>query len=292
MENDLAKWKRYIKLLALALYDNKFIGSLECTVYRGIANHSANDYHVGKHFYWQSFMSTSMNWQVAYDFAEKNGVLFEIHCTNGKYINDYSHFKAEDEILLPLFSFFLVKEKKEVAGVQYVVLEQINENTSIFTKNIVSECMKVYPELNLPLTCEIDAIKQYAKVQANKVLVWVDDQPKNNAGQIAKCETQGITVITLRSTCEAFYFFQSNFHLFQLGNDKFRIISDNTREEPLGSGKFNKHAGLDLIKLLRVAPFSYKYPLMVFCGAKFEVPSSLGSVQVEIGSCESYVTFK
>ncbi|HRQ42195.1 MAG TPA: response regulator [Chloroflexota bacterium] len=73
-----------------------------------------------------------------------------------------------------------------------------------------------------------------------RLILWVDDQPKNNSFLIQGLQDQGIQVVTALSTNEAIEKFQ---------NVRFdRVITDMGRQE---DGRFNPVAGIELTKIIR-----------------------------------------
>lgn len=76
---------------------------------------------------------------------------------------------------------------------------------------------------------------------SGKLILWVDDKPKNNAYEIAKFQDEGYRVKTAKSTSDA----------LQIINEGFTpdvVISDMGRNE---NGSYIKDAGIALIKELR-----------------------------------------
>ena len=90
-----------------------------------------------------------------------------------------------------------------------------------------------------------------------KRLVWVDDNPANNAYEIARLREDGVEVVELTSTAEALTALVSE----QLPTRA--VISDMVRRE---AGKYNQEAGLDLIRRLREAGLTV--PIFVYCSSR------------------------
>ncbi|MBA4211199.1 MAG: hypothetical protein C0454_16865 [Parvibaculum sp.] len=72
-------------------------------------------------------------------------------------------------------------------------------------------------------------------------ILWVDDNPENNALEIAQLESRGFDVLQAVTTSEAL-------NLISIGFKPFAILSDMGRTE---HGTYNKFAGIELLKELR-----------------------------------------
>jgi CheY-like chemotaxis protein len=76
--------------------------------------------------------------------------------------------------------------------------------------------------------------------EAARLILWADDNPKNNSFLIQNLQDQGIHVVTALSTKEA---------LDKMRSANFdRVITDMGRNE---DGRFNPIAGLELTKMIR-----------------------------------------
>ena len=73
-------------------------------------------------------------------------------------------------------------------------------------------------------------------------VLWVDDQPSNNAYEIAQLEVLGVAVVQVTSTLDALTALHGETRLFDA------VISDMGRIE---NGANNANAGLDLVQALR-----------------------------------------
>jgi CheY-like chemotaxis protein len=79
-----------------------------------------------------------------------------------------------------------------------------------------------------------------SQAESVRLILWADDNPKNNSFLIQNLQDQGIQVVTVLSTKEA---------LEKMRSVKFdRVITDMGRFE---DGRFNPIAGLELSKLIR-----------------------------------------
>lgn len=120
------------------------------------------------------------------------------------------------------------------------------------------------------LRSQIAAIQQFLKINqqdlvnqiaftperpvSSSSVLWVDDNPKNNAYLISSIQTSGYVVDLAKTTNEA---------LKLLGQNQYRvIISDMGREE---NGDYRPEAGLELLKKLRSEGNST--PFVVFCSS-------------------------
>jgi DNA-binding NtrC family response regulator len=74
-----------------------------------------------------------------------------------------------------------------------------------------------------------------------KTVLWVDDEPRGNAHEIAKLEEDGSRVMQARSTTEARSILESD-------TEPDVIITDMGRKE---DGKYAADAGLELIRTVR-----------------------------------------
>ena len=82
-------------------------------------------------------------------------------------------------------------------------------------------------------------------------ILWVDDEPRNNAFLVESLREQDIDVVTALSTTEAI-------NIYDPGRFD-RIVSDMGRPE---NGRFNRTAGIDLIKDVRAV--DEHVPIFIF----------------------------
>lgn len=91
-----------------------------------------------------------------------------------------------------------------------------------------------------------------ATPERTQTILWVDDEPRNNAHEIAKLEEDGYRVVRARSTIEARSIIGS-------GTEPGAIVTDMGREE---DGKYVADAGLELIRTVREE--SIEAPIFVY----------------------------
>jgi CheY-like chemotaxis protein len=91
-----------------------------------------------------------------------------------------------------------------------------------------------------------------ATSERTKTILWVDDEPRNNAHEISKLEDDGYRVIRANSTVEARSILGS-------GTELAAIVTDMGREE---DGKYVADAGLELIWTMREE--SVEAPIFVY----------------------------
>lgn len=94
----------------------------------------------------------------------------------------------------------------------------------------------------------IALIEIQSPVAEKRLILWVDDNPENNAKEVRKAKKLGIDVVQVEDTTEAFAYLNKNKHLqkahpqaFRYSNgylhfsNQPRIITDANREEDGGS---------------------------------------------------------
>ncbi|KAF4610527.1 hypothetical protein D9613_006510 [Agrocybe pediades] len=99
------------------------------------------------------------------------------------------------------------------------------------------------------------------------LLVWVDDEPKNNRSKVPKAQEMGITVIQLTSTAVAKAWIEDNAAFLQKHDtaSQIRFITDYARFEVDNTTQqkyLNRSAGQDLLRYLRGR--LYKAPVLVY----------------------------
>jgi CheY-like chemotaxis protein len=102
----------------------------------------------------------------------------------------------------------------------------------------------------------VDTTTPQTDQQLRKVL-WVDDNPANNAYEMAQLEKLGVQIVSARSTAEGVA------ALFEAAPAFDAVISDLNRRE---SGSDNPDAGLDLIRQIREQGSAV--PILVFAGRR------------------------
>ena len=127
----------YVLMLDILLFYWKNLKPVSSTTYRGMSL-SENDlkkYSVGTQFVWLSFVSSSLNRDVAEGFlvGKKNPTIFEIF--NGakdveywrpRLISEYSAYKTEDEALYPAGAEFKIISKEKENAITTIKLELKN----------------------------------------------------------------------------------------------------------------------------------------------------------------------
>jgi CheY-like chemotaxis protein len=94
-------------------------------------------------------------------------------------------------------------------------------------------------------------------VVAPRRIVWVDDNPSNNAFEIARLRDDGVEIIELLSTEEAVRKLVA--HQFPVR----AVVSDMVRRE---DGVYNQKAGIALVQQLRSA--GLPVPVFIYCSAR------------------------
>ncbi|KZT60670.1 hypothetical protein CALCODRAFT_515263 [Calocera cornea HHB12733] len=129
------------------------------------------------------------------------------------------------------------------------------------------------------------ALPEYTVYPNLPLIIWVDDMPSNNIGEVTYARSLGISVIELTSTALAKAWFEDN-EEFVRANDtpsRIRVISDNARYEsdsvlpapspptvspsqPQSEDSFylNMSAGEHILRYLRGR--QYRMPVLVYCG--------------------------
>lgn len=90
-------------------------------------------------------------------------------------------------------------------------------------------------------------------------ILWVDDQPRNNAFEISKLRAEGNEVIDAKSTTEAMALIVSGREPFAL------VISDMGRRE---EGEYRAKAGVLLIQAIRRAGLD-ELPVFIYSSARY-----------------------
>jgi CheY-like chemotaxis protein len=144
----------------------------------------------------------------------------------------------------------------KVAGNE-LTMEEASEQQRVLINDLQKHIVEIQKRLEIstltPTRAEIKQIEN--ALPKVKSILWVDDNPKNNAFLIANLSELGIEVDTALSTSEALSKFESK---------KYdRVISDMGRKEP---GKYNQTAGLYLTKQLRA--IDKKVPILIYCSSR------------------------
>jgi len=103
------------------------------------------------------------------------------------------------------------------------------------------------------------------------MILWVDDNPENNADLMSYAGNLGIQIVTVKSTDAAKEWVDSNSDFLKSEDvtNQIRVISDNTRmevdalDESNQQNRLNYHAGRDVIRHLRTN--QHNFPVLIFC---------------------------
>jgi hypothetical protein len=161
-----------------------------------------NEYKPGNLVTWIQFSSSAKGDKPPEHFSSRNTIFF-IYSLTGRCIKDYSNFPGEEEVLFPPHSTFLVNH-----------VEPFGLQTHIYMRQV---------ELGL---CKYS-------------IMWVDDHIFDewwgNKIYMEKASTMGADVnvhfIPKSSTDAAISFLRSGFGERLRDSDKFRIVTDMTREK-------------------------------------------------------------
>lgn len=148
----------------------------------------------------------------------------------------------------------------KVAGNE-LTMEEVNDQQ----RRLISDLQKQFGELQT----QVDALLKEQPLAISKgitelveestdvvrLVLWVDDNPKNNSFLIQTLQDQGTQVVTAVSTKEA---------LEKMLSTKFeRIITDMGRTE---DGRYNPIAGLELTRMIR--QIDANVPIFVFTNSR------------------------
>jgi CheY-like chemotaxis protein len=129
----------------------------------------------------------------------------------------------------------------KVAGNE-LTMDEVSEQQRALITDLQKQIIEVQKRLEMSVLAPTKgAVKQIENaLPIVRSILWVDDNPRNNAYTIASLSEQGIQVDTALSTSEG---------LAKFGARRYdRIISDMARTE---SGQYNRTAGLDLVRQIR-----------------------------------------
>eukprot|EP01084_Bolivina_argentea_P148941 260287_1 len=224
---NLNVWKQYLHLLDFGLRQLPY--ELNKELYRGYGGiKDLAGYTEGKIFCWKRITAFSKSKQSALRFMRRKNkkpqALFELVGIDGREITKLSKYQDEEEVVFLPYCHF-----------------------KIISVNVISD--ENYFHIKL---------KQIQIPRATKVVVWVDDNPKNNLKWIHELEKQGISVIICVSTEEAIVILETYKWILMLKDGAIRIVTDMRRYE-------NKTAGIDLIKALRFK-HKFKNDVLIFTG--------------------------
>ncbi|KAL4495514.1 hypothetical protein ABPG72_020255 [Tetrahymena utriculariae] len=227
-ENNYNKWLPFIKDFFKSI---RYFPYYQGVAYRGIRdfNYQNFDYEQGQYVTWNNVISLSKSKKKAQVFSSKNGAIFEVSVVSAKDISLVSVFSDEEEVLLLPFSRFYVEEVKSIP--------------------------------NQPMLIKL---REVCVPRSLQVILWVDDNPKNNFAQAKKIELSNpnTCVVFCITTEQADSILEIFKWILHLDASQVRIISDMVRIEE--DGKYNYYAGLDLAKLFFVT-HKYTNQILIYC---------------------------
>jgi hypothetical protein len=223
-KSDYLKWQIYLKYLIIGLKDMNFYRG---KVYRGFKNYRDTTlYKKGEYVYWPRLSSLSKSKEVATNFSNSNGSLFEVQVLSAKDISNMSIFPNESEVLLLPHCGFLVEDVVEESG------------NPLFVQ-----------------------LKEIPVPRGPKVVYWVDDNPQSNYRIVKHYEKKGISFVLCTSAKEALEIISNYRWFLYLDDSDFKIITDMVRFE---EGKWNYEAGIVLVREL-YKNYGYKFKTLVYC---------------------------
>lgn len=142
--NELKPWFPYLKLILAALYK---LPPVKKTVWRAVCGDVSNQYQ--KYKIWWGFSSCTENLEVAEQFVKNSDqrTFFKIECINGRYIQSYSYFQNEKEILLLPGTYLLVLKKwTQADGAHMIELQEIQPPYQLITPPFIKQetCKNFY----------------------------------------------------------------------------------------------------------------------------------------------------
>jgi CheY-like chemotaxis protein len=142
-------------------------------------------------------------------------------------------------------------------GNNELTMEEANEQQRKIIEDIQNQIIKIENQLvsTKNRTIPMIGIEMESVMKNKKTILWVDDNPKNNAILIEYLNNQGNDVMTALSTDEAMSIMK-NKHID-------RIITNMGRRE---SGIQNRTAGIDFIKKVRA--IDKEIIIILFCNPK------------------------
>ena len=189
-------------------------------------------------------LTSSKNSSNTIDNASKNindvKVLFEINSIDGRDITDFSMYGDEEEVVfLPFSHFRVIKVERKEYNLRRSIFRSSNGNN-------VNSFKYYYIKL-----------QQIQIPRSAKIVIWVDDNPKNNLKWIYRLEKRGISVIICKTTQECIGVIETYKWILYLKNAQLRIVTDMNRYD-------NNIAGVELIKKLRNPPHCFDNDILIF----------------------------
>lgn len=227
----LKEWKYYLNTLDYGLRQLPY--SLGTKLYRGFGGmKNLSSYEKGRIICWQRITAFSKQEAVAVKFMKKSKdnpkILCQVISVDGRGISKISKYETEDEVLFLPYSYFKVID---------VNLIKSNDKISFDYFHLI--------------------LQQVQVPRSPKVVLWVDDNPKNNLKWIYRLEKRGISVIICKTTQECIGVIETYKWILYLKNAQLRIVTDMNRYD-------NNIAGVELIKKLRNPPHCFDNDILIF----------------------------
>ncbi|CAD8211322.1 unnamed protein product [Paramecium octaurelia] len=237
MNNSYRKWIKYLKCLFDGLKSSEYYGGKG---FRGIKNYqNIQHYEIKKIVQWRNIQAISLRQEVAMNFSNSQGMIFEIEILSSKIISQVSEYPTEQEVIMFPFSTY--------------------------------EVLNVTCRNNQPVVVQM---REISLPRNQKNILWVDDNPENNYKFATNLERQDgqLSIIFCKSTSDAILIINSYKWLLYLQTTQFRIVSDMVRIE---NHKTNYIAGVELLKRLH-QEVNYNGEILFFV---FDVQQTVKSLQ-------------
>jgi len=221
---DFSRWNVYLKYLLNGL---KSMPYYRGKGYRGLRNYQdVNAYKKGELVNWKTISALSKDIQVAREFSNENGTIFEVEVVSSRDISSISVFAEEEEILMLPYS-----------------------------------CLEVIDVIEAPKKPVYVKLREIPIPRAPKVVFWVDDNPENNYPLAWEVEERNISCVFCVSTKDALRVIDNYRWLLYFHQADFRIITDMVRYE---DGIANYTAGIDLVEKL-FKDYKYNFEVLIYC---------------------------
>ncbi len=141
-------------------------------------------------------------------------------------------------------------------GGQEITMEEANEQQRILISDLQAQVLEIQRKIkNTTQSEETQILTKVNIVENRAIILWVDDQPKNNSYCMQQLSEKGFYIDLALSTSEA---------LRRFDQEKYSIIiSDMGRKE---EGSYRHTAGLELLKNIRKQ--SFDIPFIIFCSTR------------------------
>ncbi|CAF0986053.1 unnamed protein product [Adineta steineri] len=201
-KNQLQSWFPYIGLFLTAL---KKLPSIKCTVYRGVRG-DVSDQYQQSYIWWRGFSCCTNSVTQMKKILGSKGIrtIFEIHCINGKSIQNHSCLRDKNEILLMPNTYLRVLGRRNLGSELYMIglqEEQIPDEIIASSENLPpSSTKKIFsnePHLKDPnqsngqqsfiQTCGMrDLSKAHPTCQFQAEQYWFECQYHEDDNQLIK----------------------------------------------------------------------------------------------------------